>query len=129
MDLIFRQRAAQRKSEEFYQRWFGVSSESKKDEREYTVNNLIDATRRAQYNTILDMLDGGYDTIGPNDRNDDGESAFYVALMMVLSNEQNESAETELKDDMGFVERMRLKFGRGAKLMKLDLIVNLFLFK
>jgi len=129
MDLIFRQRAVQRKSEAFYDKWFGIGGEINKDDREYTVDNLIAATRRAKYNSILDMLDGDYDSIGPNDRNEDGESAFYVALMMVLSNEQNESAETELKEDMNFFERMRLKFSRGTKLMQLDLIVNLFLFK
>lgn len=127
MDLIFRQRAAQRKSEAFYQYYFGVSSD--KDNVTYTVNSLINATRRAQYNAILDILDGGFDSISPNDKNDDGESAFYIALMMVLSNEQNESAESELKDDLGLLDRIRLKFGRSAKQMQLDLIVNIFLFK
>lgn len=129
MDLIFRQRAIKRKSEQFYQALFGVSSDLDRIGREYSVSELIEATRRAQYNKILDILDNGYDSVDPNDANDDGESAFYIALMMVLSNEQNESGEAEINDNLSFIDKIKLKFSRKSRLMQLDLIVNIFLFK
>lgn len=129
MDLIFRQRAIQKKAEAFYQAWFGVATETDKVEREYTVAELIEATRRAQYNRILDILDNGYDSISPNDEDDDGDSAFSTALMMVLCNEQNESDEDDTIDDLTFWQRIKLKFSRKSRLMQLDLIVSIFLYK
>ena len=87
------------------------------------------ATRRAQYNAILDMLDNGVDSVSPNDTNDDGESPFFIALLMVLSNEQNDSGETELVEDLSFWKRLMLRWNRKARSMQLELIVNIFLSK
>ena len=128
MEIIFKQRAIQRASDKFYKKYFGIEPVELELKGEPTPDDLIFATKRAQYARILDILDNDVDSVTPNDVNEEGESAFYIALMLVLDNETSE-AGADLLMELTLWERFKLRFSKKQKSMKLDLIVQVLLYK
>jgi ankyrin repeat protein len=105
----------------------------RREDEELTPSDLVMAARAGNVNRVIDILQHPHHPIAPNAVDEEGQTALYAALMMVLNNEAVES-EDDLKDDlMTCWEKFKLKITRCLKSTgqsaKLDLVIKILTYK
>ena len=131
---MFLLRANQRKAENYvtdvYDTYTG--KDSKQDE-EYTASDFVRAARSGNFNKLIDIFDHPYSSLKTDVVDvDEGITAAYACLVMLLSNQQAEE-ETNDDDTLDFFQRNWIKFkrffNRKAAQSKLDLCLKILLYK
>jgi hypothetical protein len=90
------------------------------------VEDLVLAARCGNFLDCLDLLFHPTHPVSPNEKNEDGVSATYTTLMMILSNEVLDSEAPTLHSSLQ--ERMWLTFFEPRKARSLELVLRVLLF-
>ena len=134
VESMFMLRSKQRKAENYAQEIYDayVGKDSKEDE-EFTASDFVRAAKSGNYSKLIDIFDHPYSSLETDvvDQ-DEGVTAAYACLTMILSNQQAEE-DTNHDDTLDFFQlawiRFKRYFNRKAAQSKLDLCLKILLYK
>ena len=134
VESMFLLRAKQRKAENYVQEIYDAyTGKDSKEDEEYTASDFVRAAKSGNYSKLIDIFDHPYSSLATDvvDQ-DEGVTAAYACLSMILSNQQAEE-ETDNDDTLDFFQRIWLRFkrffNRKAAQSKLDLCLKILLYK
>jgi len=129
MESLFAFRERQRQAENLYKNIIKsfTGLDYSQENAEYNVDELIRVCRLGLYTDVIDIVDHHMNPIGPNATNSEGESAFYVVLMMVLNNESAESSSD--LEQRSLWQKLKACIGNNIKAGKLDVVLKILAYK
>ena len=128
----YNQRVLEREKERWYRKHYyrliGVKMEDR--ERAPTVEDLILATRAGGFIDVIDIAMHDLDPVSPNEVNEDGLTATYVVLMMILKQEVLDSTGDYEDLTATTWSKMTKAMGVGNKkqIGQLQLVLRVLLF-